>query len=161
MRPTRILLALAAALSLAACGDDATSPTDADLLGTWSVQPSDGLIPGAGVREMTVRFGPDGGFQMETATFAGSAASPGLLAYGRTVGSVSAEGGQLRFHPSGGVSLDRRGGVSLDRRGGRPFDPQTWAMENPVAYQVVGNRLYLRLAPLSPESMVVLTRAAP
>jgi len=153
MRPTRILLALATALSLAACGDDATSPTDAELLGTWSVQPSDGLLPGDGVREMTVRFGPDGGFQMETATFNGSFASPGLLAYGRSVGSVTADGGRLRFHP--------RGSVSLDRRGGRPFDPQTRVLENPVAYQVVGNRLYLRLAPLSQGSMVVLTRAAP
>jgi hypothetical protein len=153
MRPTRILLALAAALSLAACGDDATSPTDADLLGTWSVQPADGLLPGDGVREMTVRFGPDGGFQMETATFTGSPMAPGLLAYGRSVGSVTAGGGRLRFHPSGSVSLDRTGG--------RPFDPQTWVLENPVAYQVIGNRLYLRLAPLSPESMVVLTRAAP
>ena len=151
MRRSRITLALAGLLALAACGGDATSPTDAELFGTWSIQPTDTALPGGDLRQMTVQFGPDGAFRMETATFAPSPFAPGLLSYGKSAGSVTAAGGELRFHPRSAVSVDRRAGS-------RPFDAQTWALEHPVAYQVVGNRLFLRLPPLSPEPMVVLTR---
>ncbi|HSU16001.1 hypothetical protein [Longimicrobium sp.] len=155
MRTPRITLALAALLALAACGNDATAPTDAELLGTWSIQPTDGSLPG-GLRQMTVQFGPGGAFSMESATFTKSAIAPGLLAYGKSVGSVEAGGGELRFHPSGSMTVDRRAAGARS-----PFDAQEWALQHPVGYQVVGNRLILRLPPLSPEPVMVFTRHAP
>jgi hypothetical protein len=91
---------------------------------------------------------------METATYTRSATVPGLLAYGKSVGSVTSDGGQLTFHASGSMSVDH--GAA-----GRAFDPQTWALQHPVGYQVIGNRLFLRLPPLSPEPIVVLTRRTP
>ncbi|HEX8903391.1 MAG TPA: hypothetical protein VF771_00975 [Longimicrobiaceae bacterium] len=151
MPKRRTTLALAALLALTACGEQATAPTDAELLGTWSIQPTDAVLPGGDLREMTVQFGPGGAYRMETVTYAGSAFAPGLLALNKSVGSVTSTDGQLRFHPSGTMSIDRRGT-------GSPFDAQTWALEHPVSYQVVGNRLYLRLPPLAPEPVVVLTR---
>lgn len=151
MRNRRTALALALLAALTACGDDATAPTDAELLGTWSIQPTDTALPGADLREMTVQFGADGAYRMETARYAGSAFAPGLLEYGKSVGSVTAQGGRLTFHPSGSMSLDRPAGS-------RAFDAQAWALEHPVAYQVVGNRLFLRLSPRAPEPTVVLTR---
>ena len=155
MRTPRIILALSALLALAACGNDATAPRDAELLGTWTIQPTDTPLPGGDLRQMTVQFGPDGAFTMESATYTKSPLAPGLLAYGKSVGSVEALGGQLRFHPSGSMSVDRRAGA-------RPaFDAQAWALQHPAGYQVVGNRLFLRLPPLSPEPIVVLTRSAP
>src|SRR6185436_16758794 len=69
MRKSRITLALTALLALAACGGDATSHTGAELFGTWSIQPTDTALPGGDLRQMTVQFGPDGAFRMETATF--------------------------------------------------------------------------------------------
>ena len=153
MPKPRITLALAALLALAACGNDATAPTDAELLGTWSIQPTDTALPGGDLRQMTVEFGADGAYRMETATYTGSPFAPGLLAYGKSVGSVTTVRGELRFHPSGSMSLDRPTGA-------RAFDAQEWALQHPVSYQVVGNRLFLRLPPLSPEPLVVLPRSA-
>ena len=152
MPKPRAILLLAALLALSACGNDATAPTDAELLGTWSIQPTDTALPGGDLRQMTVTFGADGAYRMETATYTASPFAPGLLAYGKSVGSVTAAGGELRFHPSGAMSVGRAST--------RPFDAQEWALQHPVSYQVVGNRLFLRLPPISPEPLVVLTRSS-
>src|SRR5215218_328360 len=106
MRPLRSLLALPLLAALAACADAATAPTDRDLLGTWTIEPTPTLLPDGGLREMTVQFGPDGGYTLETATFAPGIALQPVL-YGKSVGSVTSADGALRFHPAGAVSLAR------------------------------------------------------
>jgi hypothetical protein len=154
MRPLRALLALPllAAAALAACGDAATAPTDRDLLGTWTIEPTPTLLPDGGLRQMTVQFGPDGGYTLETATFApGIGVQPVL--YGKSVGSVTTRGGALRFHPAGAVSLGRVSSAAGDP-GPDPLGGQLW---QPVSYQVVGNHLVLHLGN-SAIAPVVLTR---
>jgi hypothetical protein len=154
MKPLRAITALlAAAVALAACDGGATSPTDADLVGTWTIAPSTSVLPGGGVREMTVSFGPGGAYTLETATFGGLASTP--LAYEKSVGSVTAEGGRLRFHPSGAMSFDRHDAAAPYAA---TLEPGTWDPAHPLAYQVVGNQLVLHLSPSSTDPVLVLTR---
>jgi hypothetical protein len=152
MRPLRSLLALPLLSIAAACGSNTVAPADRDLLGTWSIEPTPAILPDGGIRQMTVQFGPDGGYTVETTTYA-----PGLgvqlpLTYGKSVGSVTSTGGALRFHPAGAVSLGRGG--SSEASG---LDPATWGFRQPVSYQVVGNHLVLHL-PAPALGPVVLTR---
>ena len=42
MRSFKTLLLLPLLAAAAACGDNATAPTDQDLLGTWSIEPGPG-----------------------------------------------------------------------------------------------------------------------
>ena len=154
MRPFHAIAALlAASAALSACGDVATAPTDADLVGTWSIEPSTGVLPGGGAREMTVSFGPGGAYTLETATYGGLASTP--LAYQKSVGSVSAEDGRLRFHPSGAMSFDRH---DASAPYAPSLDPGTWDPAHPLSYQVVGNQLVLHLSPSSTDPVLVLTR---
>lgn len=152
MRPLRSLLLLPLLALAAACGNDATAPTDQDLLGTWSIEPTPALLPDGGIRQMTVQFGPDGGYTMETATY-----SPGVglrpVSYGKWMGSVSTAGGALRFHPAGAVSLGRFSAAA----GNAGPDSFGWSLRQPMTYQVVGNHLVLHL-PAPSLAPVVLTR---
>lgn len=156
----RKLHALAALLALtAACGDGATAPTDADLVGTWTIAPTPTLLPGGDVQAMTVHFGTTGAYTLETTTW--TATMPGgPVSVGTQSGSVSAAGGELRFHPSSAVSVGRRGGL---RATGNGFDLAGWDPSNGTAsYQVVGNHLVLHLPSVSaPAPVLVLTRARP
>src|SRR5215213_3691124 len=142
MRALKTLLLLPLLAAAAACGDNATAPTDQDLLGTWSIEPTPALLPDGGIRQMTVQFGPDGGYTLETATY-----GPGIglrqppLSYGKSVGSVTATGGALRFHPAGAVSLGRTSAIAAN--GGA--DGLNRGLRQPVTYQVVGNHLVLHL----------------
>jgi hypothetical protein len=154
MKPLRAVTALlATAAALAACGDGTTSPTDADLVGTWTITPATSALPGGGAREMTVSFGPGGAYALEAATYGGLASKP--LAYEKSVGSVTAADGQLWFHPSGAMSFDRHDAAA-------PYaptlDPGTWDPSHPLSYQVVGNQLVLHLSPSSTDPVLVLTR---
>jgi hypothetical protein len=146
-------LPLLLALALAACGDTATAPADRELVGTWSIAPTAGVLPGSGLRQMTVSFGASGDYTVETATWAGPEAG-GLVGFERAVRNVSASGGELRFHPSTALSIGHAG-----RRRASSFDPSAWDPAQPVSYQVLGDRLVLHLPPVSlSPNIVVLTR---
>jgi hypothetical protein len=150
------LLALAAAS--AACGDGATAPTDADLMGTWTITPTATALPGGGLQQMTVHFGARGEYSLETSTWR-SPVSPAPLSFGTQSGSVTAEGGQLRFHPSSAVSVGHKSGL---RATGNGFDLVGLDLTRSVAYEVVGNHLVLHLPSVSaPAPVLVLTRSAP
>jgi hypothetical protein len=152
MRRLRSLLVLPLLAAAAACGDHATAPTDADLLGTWSIEPTPALLPDGGIRQMTVQFGADGRYTLETATWVpGMGVQP--LSYDKSVGSVTTAGGALRFHPAGAVALGRSG-AATDDAAPHPF---TWGLRQPVSYQVVGDQLVLHL-PGPSLVPVVLTR---
>jgi len=152
MRPFRSLLIVPLLAALAACGDNTVAPADRDLLGTWSIEPTPALLPDGGIRQMTVQFGPDGAYSVETTTYAPGVGVPLPLSYGKQVGSVTSTGGALRFHPAGAVSLGRAGD------GAAPgLDPAAWGFRQPVSYQVVGNHLVLHL-PAPALGPVVLTR---
>lgn len=152
MRSPRALLSLALLAAAAACGTPTTAPTDRDLVGTWTLVPTASVIPGTGLEQMTVEFGPQGAFSVEAAHYGVSPDARGPLTYSHATGSVQAEGGELRFHPAGGVSLAR----SQHAEAQAPiFSPASWG-QKPVAYQVLGNQLVLRLGPL--DDSVVLTR---
>lgn len=145
MRIRAILATILALAGAPACTGTATAPTDRDLVGTWTIAPRDDGLPGDGLRAMTVAIGPDGGYTLEAATF--RAPDFGIAAYGRSFGSVTAAGGTLRFHPTGGMSL---------AGGARGLDARLLG-DAPLAYRVVGNRLYLQLPPLQ-APVLVLTR---
>jgi len=149
------LLALAAAS--AACGDGATAPTDADLMGTWTITPTATALPGGGLQQMTVHFGARGEYSLATSTW--SPVSPAPVSFGTQSGSVTTEGGQLRFHPSSAVSVGQRSGL---RATGNGFDLVGWDVSRGVAYEVIGNRLVLHLpSATAPAPVLVLTRSAP
>lgn len=152
----RKLHALAALLALAAaaCGDGATAPTDADLVGTWTIAPTQTALPGGDFQAMTVHFGAEGAYTMQASTWGPASAAP--LSFGTQAGSVSARGGELRFHPSTAFSVGKRPGL---RATGAGFDLSEWDPSQGVAYQVVGNHLVLHLPSLSaPAPVLVLTR---
>ncbi|HET7229523.1 MAG TPA: hypothetical protein VFJ16_05940 [Longimicrobium sp.] len=153
MRSLKTLLLLPLLAALAACGDNATAPTDQDLLGTWSIEPTPALLPDGGIRQMTVQFGSDGGYTLETATYAPGIGVRQQLSYGKSVGSVTAAGGALRFHPAGAVSLGRTQAIAANASA----DGLNWGLRQPVTYQVVGNHLVLHL-PAPSLAPVVLTR---
>lgn len=146
MRLLSKLATLAALVAAAACNGTATAPTDADLVGTWTIVPRGDVLAGDGMGAMTVAIGPDGGYTLEAATFA--APGLGLAAYGRSFGSITTEGGTLRFHPSGGMAVagGPHGGIDARLLG-----------DAPLSYRVVGNRLFLQLPPLQ-TPVLVLTR---
>jgi len=155
MRRHRALFAaFVLAASLAGCGTTTTAPTDEDLVSTWTIQPADLPLPGGGgMQQMTVHFGGSGDYTLETATYGGFGAGE-LLAYEKTVGSVTVEDGGLRFHPTGSVGWDRR----RDPRSGYPaFDAQV-LQQAPVPYTLSGDNLVLRLAPTGHSDSMVLTR---
>jgi hypothetical protein len=160
MRKLHVLTALLALAAAAACGDDATAPTDADLMGTWTITPTATALPGGDVQEMTVHFGADGAYTLESSTW--GPASPAPLAFGTQAGSVSTRGGELRFYPSTSLSVGRRGGGL--RATGSGFDLAGWDASRSVAYEVVGNHLVLHLpsaAAAAPAPVLVLTRSDP
>jgi hypothetical protein len=149
------LLALAAAS--AACGDGATAPTDADLTGTWTITPTATALPGGDLQQMTVHFGARGEYSLEASTW--SPVSPAPVSFGTQAGSVTAEGGQLRFHPSSAVSVGKRSGL---RATGNGFDLVGLDLTRSVAYEVVGNHLVLHLpAATASAPVLVLTRSDP
>lgn len=149
-------IAVLAALALAACGDGATAPTDADLLGTWSIVPTPTALPGGELQRMTVQFSVGGSYTLEAATFGPQTPSP--LAFGTQHGSVSASDGQLRFHPSTAFSVGRRPAL---RATGAGFGLAAWdPSQGDVAYEVIGNHLMLYL-PSLPAAPLVLTRTGP
>ncbi|HYJ80476.1 MAG TPA: hypothetical protein VEW03_12765 [Longimicrobiaceae bacterium] len=152
MRLPRAVLPLLALAAATACDGSTTAPTDQDLVGTWSIEPSSVIVPGGGVQQMTVRFGGRGDYTLETATYGGAGAAE-LVAYDKTVGSVTTEDGALRLHPSGAVSWDRRSPGYLDLP---LFDTQPW-QRLPLSYQVSGDQLVLRL-PRGNDSMVLSRR---
>ena len=148
------LLALAAAS--AACGDGATAPTDADLTGTWTITPTATALPGGDLQQMTVHFGSRGEYSLEASTW--SPVSPAPVSFGTQAGSVTAEDGQLRFHPSSAVSV----GKSRLRATGNGFDLVGLDLTRSVAYEVVGNHLVLHLPSAEAAAPVlVLTRSDP
>ncbi|HEU4452345.1 MAG TPA: hypothetical protein VFR81_04765 [Longimicrobium sp.] len=155
MRRHRALLAaLLLAAAPAACGTPTTVPTDEDLVGTWTIQPADVPLPGGGgMQQMTVHFGGSGDYTLETATYGGFGSGE-LMAYEKTVGSVTVEDGGLRFHPTGSVGWDRRRDPHL---GFPAFDAQA-LQQRPVPYTVSGDNLVLRLAPPGHGDSMVLTR---
>jgi hypothetical protein len=154
MRKLRALTAVLALVAAAACGDGATAPTDADLVGTWTIAPAPALLPGGGLQGMTVHFGTDGAYTLQTTTW--GATSPGVVQFGTQTGSVRATGGELRFHPSSAVSVGRL------RATGNGFDMAGWDASQAVGYQVVGNRLVLHLpSATAPAPVLVLTRSTP
>ena len=159
----RKLHALAALLVLApatACGDGATAPTDADLMGTWTITPTATALPGGDVQQMTVHFGAGGEYTLEASTW--HPASPAPIAFGTQAGSVSTRGGELHFHPSTAFSVGRRAGL---RATGSGFDLAGWDASRGVAYEVIGNHLVLHLPSATkaaaPAPVLVLTRSAP
>jgi hypothetical protein len=155
MPSPRFLLAAGLLLALAACEDTATAPTDRELLGTWSIVPTANALAGSDLRQMTVRFGPDGGYAVQTSTYGGGPADHAVRSFGSSAGSVSAQDGELRFHPSTAFSIGRRSPSS-----GSLLDPDALDPDHPFTYEVVGNRLVLHLPPLaSPGRTLVLTRA--
>ena len=155
MRKLHALTALLALAAATACGGDgATAPTDADLMGTWTITPTATALPGGDVQQMTVHFGAGGAYTMEASTW--SPASPAPLAFGTQAGSVTARGGELRFHPSSAFSVGRRAGL---RATGAGFDLAGWDASRGVAYEVVGNHLVLHLPSASAAAPLVLTRA--
>jgi len=156
MRRHRALFAaFALAASVAACGAPTTAPTDEDLLGTWTIQPADVPLPGGGgMQQMTVHFGGSGDYTLEKATY-GGLGSGELVAYEKTVGSVTVEDGGLRFHPTGSVGWDRR---RDPRTGGFPAFDTHALQQAPVPYTVSGDNLVLRLTPTGHTDSMVLTR---
>jgi len=158
MRTLHALTALLALAAATACGDGATSPTDADLMGTWTIAPTPNALPGGDVQEMTVHFGADGAYTLEASTWGRSSATP--LAFGSQAGSVRTRGGELRFYPSTAFSVGRRAGL---RATGSGFDLAGWDASRGMAYEVVGNHLVLHLpsATSAPAPVLVLTRSAP
>ncbi len=155
MRRHRALFAaFALAASVAGCDAATTAPTDEDLLGTWTIQPADVPLPGGGgMQQMTVHFGGSGDYTLETATYGGFGAGE-LLAYEKTVGSVTVEDGGLRFHATGSVGWDRRRETVPGFAGG---DLRTLG-DRPVPYQISGDNLVLRMTPGGPGDSMVLTR---
>lgn len=154
MRKLHALAALLALAAATACGDGATAPTDADLVGTWTIAPAPALLPGGGIQGMTVHFGTDGGYTLQSATW--GAASPGVVQFGTQTGSVRAAGGELRFHPSSAVSVGRL------RATGNGFELAGWDPSQAVGYQVVGNHLVLHLpSATAPAPVLVLKRSGP
>jgi len=150
-------LAAFIALALAACGDGATAPTDADLLGTWTITPAPTAVPGVELQRMTVQFGAGGSYRLEASTWTGRSAAP--LAFGTQAGSVSASGGQLLFHPSSAFSVGRNAGM---RASGAGLDLSAWdPSRGGVAYQVIGDHLVLRLSSPFAGQPLVLTRTGP
>jgi hypothetical protein len=157
MRKLHALTALLALAAATACGDGATAPTDADLMGTWTITPTATALPGGDVQQMTVHFGAGGAYTMEASTWGPSSRAP--LSFGTQAGSVTASGGELRFHPSTAFSVGRRAGL---RATGAGFDLAGWDASRGVAYEVIGNRLVLHLpSPSAPAPVLVLTRSAP
>ena len=152
MRIPRTILPLLAIAAATACAGSTTAPADQDLVGTWSIEPTAVILPGGGVQQMTVRFGGRGDYTLETATYGGIGAAE-LLAYDKTVGSVTVENGALRLNPSGAVSWDRRGHGYLDLP---LFDAEPW-QRLPLSYEVSGDQLVLRL-PRGHDSMVLSRR---
>lgn len=139
------MLALAA---LAACGNPATAPTDDDLVGTWSLAPASGT--GVGMQQMTVHFGDGGAYTLERSAYGGAHAEE-LVAYDKTVGSVSVEDGALHFHPTGSVSWSRQH-VDMPL-----FDAKAW-QSAPLSYTVEGDHLVLRFGKRGESDSMVLTR---
>jgi len=159
MRKLHALTALLALAAATACGDGATAPTDADLMGTWTIQPTATALPGGDVQQMTVHFGAGGEYTMEASTWARTSAAP--LSFGTQAGSVVARGGELRFYPSTAFSVGRRAGL---RATGAGFELAGWDASRGVAYEVVGNHLVLHLPSASasaPAPALVLTRSDP
>ncbi|HEU4562935.1 MAG TPA: hypothetical protein VFS20_34205 [Longimicrobium sp.] len=151
MRRLRSLLLLPLLAALGACGDAATAPTDHDLLGTWSLEPTPALLPDGGIRQMTVQFGPDGRYTLTATWVPGAGVQP--LRYDKSVGSMTTTRGAIRFHPAGAVALGR----STAAAGDTGPDPFTWGLRQPVSYQVLGDQLVLHL-PAPAQAPVVLTR---
>ncbi|HKP76402.1 MAG TPA: hypothetical protein VJT67_12815 [Longimicrobiaceae bacterium] len=149
-------IAILAALALAACGDGATAPTDADLLGTWSIVPTPTALPDGKLQRMTVQFGAGGSYALEAATFGARAPSP--LAFGTQRGRVSASGGQLHFHPSTAFSVGRRPALRATGAGFELADIDL--SQGDVPYEVIGDHLLLHL-PALPAAPLVLTRTGP
>jgi hypothetical protein len=159
MRKLHALTALLALAAATACGDGATAPTDADLMGTWTITPTATALPGGDVQQMTVHFGAGGDYTMEASTWGPT--SPAPLSFGTQAGSVRARGGELRFYPSTAFSVGRRPGL---RGTGAGFDLAGWDASRGVAYEVVGNHLVLHLPSASASASapaLVLTRTDP
>lgn len=160
MRKLHALTALLALAAATACGDGATAPTDADLMGTWTITPTATALPGGDVQQMTVHFGAGGEYTLQASTW--GPASPAPLSFGTQAGSVTARAGELRFYPSAAFSVGRRPGL---RGTGAGFDLAGWDASHGVAYEVVGNHLVLHLpsaaAPAAPTPVLVLTRSDP
>jgi hypothetical protein len=159
MRKLHAFTALLALAAASACGDGATAPTDADLMGTWTITPTATALPGGDVQQMTVHFGAGGVYSLEASLWAPASAAP--LSFGTQAGSVTARAGELRFHPSTAFSVGRRGGL---RATGSGFDLAGWDASRGVAYEVVGNHLVLHLpsaSPAVPAPALVLTRSDP
>jgi hypothetical protein len=155
MRSLRALLVLPLLAAAAACGDGATAPTDRELLGTWTIEPTPAALPDGGIRQMTVQFGADGAYSLETATYPTTPGIQAPLSYGKSVGSVTTRGGSLRFHPTSALTLGRGSTAGLAAPG---LDPNAWTSRQAVSYQVVGNRLVLHLPAPTFGAPVVLTR---
>jgi hypothetical protein len=151
MRHSRTLLPILALAALSACGST-TAPTDEDLVGTWTIEPAAVALPGGGLQQMTVHIGGQGEYTLETATYGGFGAGE-LMAYQKTVGSVTVEDGGLHFHPTGSLGWDRRHAAHVDLP---LFDAKAW-QSRPVPYQVHGDQLVLR-APAGGSESMVLTR---
>jgi hypothetical protein len=113
-RPFRSLLVLALALLAAACDSDATGPADLRLVGVWSAGPTPMSVssgtPVPGFYVYTLSFDPAGGYLWEAAVYGGPGARPEeRTAYVRVSGTVTAEGSELRFHPTFSVARSRTG----------------------------------------------------
>ena len=157
MRKLHALATLIALAAATACGDGATAPTDADLMGTWTITPTATALPGGDLQQMTVHFGAGGEYTLEASTWAPASTAP--LSFGTQAGSVRASGGELRFYPSTAFSVGRRPGL---RGTGAGFDLAGWDASRGMAYEVVGNHLVLHLPSTSaPAPVLVLTRTAP
>jgi hypothetical protein len=156
MRKLQLLSALLLGALAAACGDGATAPTDADLMGTWTITPTATALPGGDIQQMTVHFGAGGAYTLEASTW--RPAMPGPLSFGTQAGSVTTRAGELRFYPSSAFSVGKRPGL---RATGAGFDLAGWDASRGVAYEVVGNHLVLHLpaAPSTPAPVLVLTRS--
>jgi hypothetical protein len=159
MRKLHALAALFALSAATACGDGATAPTDADLMGTWTITPTATALPGGDVQQMTVHFGAGGAYTLEATTWGPT--SPAPLSFGTQAGSVTTRAGELRFYPSTAFSVGRKAGL---RATGAGFDLAGWDASRGVAYEVVGNHLVLHLpapAASAPAPVLVLTRSDP
>jgi hypothetical protein len=157
MRKLHALAALLALAAATACGDGATAPTDADLMGTWTITPTATALPGGDVQQMTVHFGAGGAYTLEAATW--GPASPAPLSFGTQAGSVTTRAGELRLYPSTAFSVGKRAGL---RATGAGFDLAGWDASRGVAYEVVGNHLVLHLpSAAAPAPVLVLTRSDP
>ena len=156
MRKLHALAALLALAAATACGDGATAPTDADLMGTWTITPTATALPGGDLQQMTVHFGARGEYTLEASTWRPT--SPAPLSFGTQAGSVTTRAGELRFYPSTAFSVGKQPGL---RATGAGFDLAGWDASRGVAYEVVGNHLVLHLpsAASAPAPVLVLTRS--